>query len=129
MRKELYGTKYASDRITTEELYERIGVRSIEYFTRARTLRSLGHVARMDKTLLPRRFLTAWVAKSRPIGGTKMTYGRSLEQWSKRANPLLNFPSGRSSPKTGRSGVPSSLRREHETPQEAQMIQRKMPCD
>ncbi len=45
-------------RITIEELYERIGVKSIEYYIRVRTLRWVGHVARMDKTWLPRRLFT-----------------------------------------------------------------------
>ena len=60
-------------RITTDELYERTGVRSIEYYIRMRTLRWVGHVASMDKTRLPRRLLTAWVANSRLIGGTELT--------------------------------------------------------
>ena len=46
-------------RITTEELYERIGVQSIEYYIRVRTLRWVGHVVRMDKSRLPRWLLTA----------------------------------------------------------------------
>ena len=54
-------------------------------FACVRTLCWVGHVARMDKTRLPRRLLTAWVANSRPIGGIEMTYGRSLERWSKLA--------------------------------------------
>ena len=78
-------------RITTDELYERIGVKSIEYYIRVRTLRWVGHVARMDKTRLPRRLLTAWVANSRPNGGTEMTYGRSLERWLKHANLPIEF--------------------------------------
>ena len=78
-------------RITTDELYERIGVQSIEYYIRVRTLRWVGHVARMDKTRLPRRLLTAWVANSRPIGGTEMTYGRSLERWLKHADLPTDF--------------------------------------
>ena len=67
-------------RITTDELYERIGIKSIEYYIRVHTLRWVDRVARMDKTRLPRRLLTAWVENSRPIGGTEMTYGRSLER-------------------------------------------------
>jgi hypothetical protein len=78
-------------RITTDELYEPIGIKSIEYYIRVRTLRWVGHVARMDKTRRPRRLLTAWVANSRPIGGTEMTYGRSLERWLKHANLLIKF--------------------------------------
>ncbi len=56
-------------RITTDELYERIGIKSIEYYIRVRTLRWVGHMARMDKTRLPRRLRAAWVANSRLIEG------------------------------------------------------------
>ncbi len=78
-------------RITTDELYELIGIKSIGYYIRVRTLRWVGHVARMDKTRLPRRLLTAWATNSRPIGGTEMTYGRSLERWLKHANLPIEF--------------------------------------
>ncbi len=45
-------------RIITDGLYERIGVKSIEYYIRVRTLRwVLGRVARMEKTRVPRRLL------------------------------------------------------------------------
>ena len=43
------------------------------------------------QTRLPRRLLTAWVAKSRPIGGTEMTYGRSQERWLKHATLPIEF--------------------------------------
>jgi hypothetical protein len=36
-------------RITTDGLYEGTGIKSIEYYIRMRTLRRVGHVARMDK--------------------------------------------------------------------------------
>ncbi len=39
-------------RVTTDELYERIGNKSIEYYIPVRTLRWVGNVARMDKTQL-----------------------------------------------------------------------------
>jgi hypothetical protein len=48
--------------------------------------------AAVDKTRPPRRLpLTAWVANSRPIGGTEMTYGRSLERWLKHADLPTDF--------------------------------------
>ncbi len=78
--------------ITTDDLYEHIGIKCIEYYIRVRALRWVGHVAHMDKTRLPRRLLAAWVANSRPIGGTELTYGRSLERWLKRANLPIEFP-------------------------------------
>ncbi len=64
---------------------------SIEYYIRVRTLRWVGHVARIDVTRLPRRLLTAWVANTRPIVGTEMTYGRSLERWLKHASLPIEF--------------------------------------
>ena len=99
---------------------------------RMRTPRWAGHVARMDKTRLPRRLLTAWVANFRPTGGAEMTYGRSLERWLKYANFRSNYPSGRSLPKTGRNGAPSSPRREHEIAAQEVGItqqQQEMPCN
>ena len=67
------------------------GVNSKLTYIRVRTLRWVGHVARMDKTRLPRRVLTAWMANSRPNGGTEMTYGRSLERWLKHTDLPINF--------------------------------------
>ena len=43
----------------------------------------VGHVARMDKSHLPRRLLTAWVCEPRPEFWQEMSYGRSLERWFK----------------------------------------------
>ncbi len=45
----------------------------------------------MGQTRLPRRLLAAWVANSRPTGGTEMTYGRYLERKLKLANLLIEF--------------------------------------
>ncbi len=79
-------------RINTDELYERSGIKSVgHYYIRVRTLRWVGHVARMDKTRLPRQLFTAWVANSRHFGGTEMTYGRSLERWLMHANLPIEF--------------------------------------
>ena len=78
-------------RINTDKLYERTEIKSIEYYIRVRKLCWVGHVARMGKTRLPRRLFTAWVANSRPIGGTEITYGRSLERWLKHANLPIEF--------------------------------------
>ena len=81
------------------------------------------------QTRLPRRLLTAWVANSRPIGGTEMTYGRSQERVSSMLLFRSNSPSGRNSPETGRNGAPSSPRREHEiTAQEVGIIQQQQKC-
>ena len=73
---ELYG-------ITSVELQKRIGIWDLDYYVGRRTLQWVGHVARMDKSRLPRRLLTAWVREPRPEFGQEMSYGRSLERWLK----------------------------------------------
>ena len=80
-----------SDMCRAEYIYERLGVQSIEYYIRVRTLRWVGHEARRDKSRLPRRLPTAWVANSRPIGGTEMAFGRSLERRLKHADLPIDF--------------------------------------
>jgi hypothetical protein len=75
-RVELYG-------ITLVELQKRIGIWDLDYYVGRRTLQWVGHVARMDKSRLPRRLLTAWVREPRPKFGQKMSYGHSLERWLK----------------------------------------------
>jgi hypothetical protein len=62
--------------IITDEVHKGIGVKSIKYYVRVRTLRWVGHVARMDKTpftkalaltrLPPARFLRVVEARPRP---------------------------------------------------------------
>jgi hypothetical protein len=73
---ELYG-------ITSVGLQKRICIRDLDYYVGRRTLQWAGHVARMDKSHLPRCLLAAWVRESRPEFGQEMDYGRSLEQWIK----------------------------------------------
>ena len=65
--------------ISTQELGQRLGLDSIEFYIARRQLRWLGHVSRMPyETRLPRRLLSAWVPHRRPIGSPSMTYGRSI---------------------------------------------------
>ena len=65
--------------ISTQELGQRLGLDSIEFYIARRQLRWLGHVSRMPyETRLPRRLLSAWVPHRRPIGSPFMTYGRSI---------------------------------------------------
>ena len=66
--------------ITSVELQKRIGIWDLDYYVGRRTLQWAGHVARMDKSRLPRRLLTAWVHEPRPEFGQEMSYGRSLER-------------------------------------------------
>ena len=65
--------------ISAQELGQRLGLDSIEFYIARRQLRWLGHVSRMPyETRLPRRLLSAWVPHRRPIGSPSMTYGRSI---------------------------------------------------
>ena len=52
--------------ITSVELQKRIGIWDLENYVGRRTLQWVGHVARIDKSRLPRRLLTAWVREPRP---------------------------------------------------------------
>ena len=52
--------------ITSAELKKRIGIWDLDYYVERRTLQWAGHVARMDKSRLRRRLLTAWVREPRP---------------------------------------------------------------
>ncbi len=71
-------------RITTDELYERIGTKSTEYYIRMHTLRWVC-------VKWP-----AWTEHGYPVGsefpthwGTEMINGRSIERWLKHVS-LLN---------------------------------------
>ena len=55
--------------ITSVELQKRIGIWDLDYYVGRRTLQWVGHMARMDKSRLPRRLLTAWVRDPRPEFG------------------------------------------------------------
>ena len=55
--------------ISSEEILERTGIRSIETYAYRRQLRWLGHVSRMPWDRLPRKFLSSWVHSPRPSGG------------------------------------------------------------
>ena len=59
--------------ISSEQLRERLGLDSIEYYIARRQLRWLGHVLRMGPERLPRRMLSAWVAHKRPAGAPQFT--------------------------------------------------------
>lgn len=52
----------------------------LQHYLASRTLLWAGHVARMPKSRLPKRFLLSWVRTPRVFGGQEMTYGRSLER-------------------------------------------------
>ena len=71
--------------ISTDQLLDRMSLRSIDTYVTRRQLRWAGHVARMDFTRLPRRMLSSWVPSKRPIGAPEYTYGRGLYKSLKKA--------------------------------------------
>jgi hypothetical protein len=60
-------------RITTKNLFERLGVGSVDSYYNCRLLRWAGHVARMPMDRMPRKLLTGWVEHARPAGCPQMT--------------------------------------------------------
>ena len=53
-------------------------LRSIETYVARRQLQWAGHVARMDEHRLPRKFLTSWCSRPRPLRRPEYTYGAGL---------------------------------------------------
>jgi hypothetical protein len=66
--------------ITGKELRRRLKIRSFDEYYNSRLLRWAGHVARMDKTRMPRMLLTGWVEAPRPVGAPQMTIGRTIKK-------------------------------------------------
>jgi hypothetical protein len=55
--------------ISSKSLFEKLGIFDIEHYYHCRLLRWGGHVARMDISRLPRKFLTSWIDdQPRPPG-------------------------------------------------------------
>jgi hypothetical protein len=77
-----------SERISTWELQQDLGLVSMDCYLDRRRLRWLGHMCRMPFDRTPRRMLTSWVAAPRPSGGQLMTYGRGIY----RALETFNIP-------------------------------------
>ena len=94
--------------ITSVELQKRIGIWDLDYYVGPRTLQWVSHVARMDKSRLPRRLLTARLREPRPEFGQKMSYGRSLEWWLKLFGLPLRYTEWATLAMTGPSGRASS---------------------
>jgi len=65
-------------RISTKKLLQKCGLRSFRDYVDFRQLSWLGHVARMDRSRLPRKMLTAYVCNPRPQGGVFKNYGHRL---------------------------------------------------
>ena len=74
------------NRISTEQLWKRIGLKSIDTYINRRQLQWAGHVMRMPYNRLPRKMMTCWLPSTRPKGCPKFTYGRSLYKALKKVN-------------------------------------------
>ena len=66
--------------ISTQELEQRLGLETIDFYISRRQLRWLGHVSRMGPERLPRQMLSCWVPHPRPRGAPQLTYGRGIDK-------------------------------------------------
>ncbi len=62
------------------DLEKKLHVKNILDTLRFRRLQWAGHVLRMAEARLPRRLITSWVPRARPVGRPYFTYGHSLTQ-------------------------------------------------
>jgi len=67
-------------RLTSEELLDRTGIRSLEVYTYRRQLRWIGHVRRMPWDRLPRKFMSAWCGVPRPPSAPNYRWGDGAEK-------------------------------------------------
>ena len=72
-------------RIKTSKLLEEMRMETIDHYISLRKLRWAGHIARMPKDRLPRKFLTSWIRRPRPHGRPQYTFGHSLNKTLKQA--------------------------------------------
>ena len=73
-------------RISTEELLNRLGLKSIDAYVTTRQLQWAGHVMRMPFERLPRKLISSWCAEKRPVGCPAYTYGRGIYKALKKVN-------------------------------------------
>ena len=66
-------------RLTSEELLDRTGIKSLEVYTYRRQLRWIGHVRRMSWDRLPRKFMSAWCGVLRPANAPNYKGGQCGE--------------------------------------------------
>ena len=66
--------------ISSEVLYQRLSIKSMDSYCNGKLLRWTGHVARMSMDRVPRRLLTGWVSNNRQRGAPQMTFGRTLDK-------------------------------------------------
>jgi hypothetical protein len=64
--------------ITTVSVLQLLKLRNIETYVYRRQLQWAGHIARMGPERLPRKFLTSWCYKARPLGRPGFTFGEGL---------------------------------------------------
>ena len=74
--------------ITSINLENRMGLESLEYYLRTRTLRWVGHLVRMPYERLPRKLLFSWIRHPRKSGGQTLTYGRHVNTLLRQATQL-----------------------------------------
>ncbi len=65
--------------ISSEVLYQRLSIKSMDSYYNSKLLRWAGHVARMSMDRVPRRLLTGWVSNNRQRGAPQMSFGRTLK--------------------------------------------------
>jgi len=71
--------------ISSRQLRRKLNIQGFDFYYQNRFLRWAGHVARMDNSRLPKKFLSSWVQHPRPVGAPRMTFGRTLEKALKMA--------------------------------------------
>ena len=77
-------------RISINELLNRLNVKIIDVYIVKRQLQWAGHVSRMDFERIPRKMLSCWVRNKRPVGCPSFTYGRNLKKALKFAKVDVN---------------------------------------
>ena len=74
------------DRITNEEVRRRCGVENLEHRLRKMRLRWFGHVKRRDENNILRRVIELEVEGRRPVGRTKKTWSKVVEENMRKLN-------------------------------------------
>ena len=72
--------------ISTDELLNRLGLKTIDSYITTRQLQWAGHVMRMGYDRLPRKLISSWCAEKRPVGCPSYTYGRGIFKALKKVN-------------------------------------------
>ena len=66
--------------IHQKDLERKLGLKSLVFYLRRKRLSWAGHLARMGMNRLPRKFLSSWVGRKRPIGKPKQAFGHGLNK-------------------------------------------------